>query len=382
MSDWRNIWMRVIWTFLITCLVVETEAQEKLEEQEEKPVYFEQVDSGLTQFYFDEHYFLVDKFCQFKTIERVGKYNLELKSFDGKFIDYNNEGEVVLTGNYANGKKNGVFTSYFANGQINWVTTFKDGEPEGISTYNYPDGLPMMEVLYKDGQVYVQNFWDTRRRQRVTDGNGKYAFAVKAEGYNEYGYEYIRYQGNIKRGKPDGHWDFFLVYEKNESYYAGYEKFKEGKFTAGYDEIKGEPYFKNSKLQVGPSIFFVQAENMMSKKCSIDENQDFSLFLINRLDASFAHYDASSVETGLIEVQAEIDKSGSLKDLEVIKGFPEEDIDALLLKAIKSVEYWIPSYADGEYIDDNFLITSDVMVDTESKQMKFYNLKITRENGT
>lgn len=381
MSDWKNKWIQVIWFLLITCQVAKVVAQEKLEEQEEKPVYFEQVDSGLTQFYFDEHYFLVDKFCQFKAIERVGKYDLELKSFDGAFTDYNNDGEAILTGNYANGKKEGPFTSYFANGQVNWTATFKDGEPVGVYRYNYPDGLPMMDIMYEDDGAYIQNFWDTRRRQRVVDGNGKYAFSVKAEGYNEYGYAYIRYQGNIKGGKPDGHWDLFLVYEKNESYYAGYEKFKEGKFTTGYDEIKGEPYFKNSRLQIGPSLFFVQAENMVSKLCSIDENQDFSLFLINRLEASFALYDASSIETERLEVQAEIDKSGTLRGLEVIKGFPDEDVDALLEKAFKSVDYWIPSYADGEYIDDNFLITSDVMVDGETKQLKFYNLRITREKG-
>ena len=32
--------------------------------QEEKPIYFEKLEDGKTQFYFDDHYFLVDKFCQ------------------------------------------------------------------------------------------------------------------------------------------------------------------------------------------------------------------------------------------------------------------------------------------------------------------------------
>ncbi|MFC6103820.1 toxin-antitoxin system YwqK family antitoxin [Olivibacter domesticus] len=348
---------------------------------DEKPVYFEQTTDGRTQFYFDEHYFLVDKFCQYKSIERVGKYNLELKSYDGSFTDYNNDGNVILTGNYSNGKKDGVFTAYFPNGKVNWITTFKNGSAEGVSTYNYPDGLPMMEILYKEGQAYVQNFWDTRRRQRVIDGKGKFEFAVKAEGYNEFGYEFTDYQGYIKDGKPDGQWDIFLVYPKNERGYAGYERFKEGAFTMGYDELKGAPYTKTSRLQIGPSLFFIQAENMISKNCTIDENQDFSLFITNKLDLAFSPYDASEIVASPIEVQAEVDKSGSLSKIEVVKGFEEKDVNKILVNTLKDISYWIPSYANDAYIDDVLTINAGVLVDQETKQLRFYNLRISRENG-
>lgn len=346
-----------------------------------KPIYFEQTTDGKTQFYFDEHYFLVDKFCQYKSIERVGTYNLQLKSYDGAFTDYNNDGNVILTGNYTNGKKEGVFTAYFPNGKVNWITTFKNGSAEGVSTYNYPDGLPMMEILYKDGQAYVQNFWDTRRRQRVVDGKGKFEFAVKAEGYNEFGYEFTDYQGFIKEGKPDGQWDIFLVYPKNERDYAGYERFKEGKFTMGYDEMNGTPYTKGSRLQIGPSLFFIQAERMVSKNCTIDENQDFSLFITNKLDLAFSLYDASGIVTNPIEVQVEVDKNGSLSELEVIKGFEEKEVNKILVKVLKDISYWIPSYADDTYIDDVLTINASTLVDQETKQLRFYNLRIDRKNG-
>lgn len=348
---------------------------------DEKPVYFEQTTDGRTQFYFDEHYFLVDKFCQYKSIERVGKYNLELKSYDGSFTDYNIDGNVLLTGNYSNGKKDGVFTAYFPNGKVNWITTFKNGSAEGVSTYNYPDGLPMMEILYKEGQAYVQNFWDTRRRHRVIDGKGKFEFAVKAEGYNEFGYEFTDYQGYIKDGKPDGQWDIFLVYPKNERGYAGYERFKEGAFTMGYDELKGAPYTKTSRLQIGPSLFFIQAENMISKNCTIDENQDFSLFITNKLDLAFSPYDASEIVASPIEVQAEVNKSGSLSKIEVVKGFEEKDVNKILVNTLKDISYWIPSYANDAYIDDVLTINAGVLVDQETKQLRFYNLRISRENG-
>ncbi|MEH6304935.1 hypothetical protein RYH73_04735 [Olivibacter sp. CPCC 100613] len=350
---------------------------------EVKPIYFEPLTDGTTQFYFDEHYFLVDKFCQFKSIERVGKYNISIKSFDGPFTDYNNDGKVILTGNYAQGKKEGVFTAYFGNGQVKWTTTFKDGKAEGISRYNYPDGLPMLEILYKEEGAFVQNYWDTRRRQRVTDGNGKYDFSVKAEGYNEYGYAFTNYQGNIKSGKPDGNWNIFLVYPKSEQDYAGYERFEEGVFKGGYDEINGLPYKNGSRIQVGPSLFFLQAEDMVSKNCTIDENQDFSMFITKKLEAAFAIYDARELLTGpaKLKIKADVTKTGSLRDLEMVEGLPEKEGDKIITNALKGISYWIPSYAENDYINDTFDITVDVMVDDESGRLRFYNLQIHREKG-
>jgi len=345
--------------------------------------YFEPLTDGSTQFYFDEHYFLVDKDCQYKTIERIGKYDIPLKNFDGAFTDYNNDGQVILTGNYSGGKKEGLFTAYFANGETKWLITFKDDKPSGLATYNYPDGLPMLAIRYEADQAYVQNFWDTRRKQRVKDGNGRFEFAVKAEGYNEYGYTYTKYQGNIKAGKPNGNWDIFLVYDNREQGYAGYERFEEGKFKAGYDELNGGLPYNASRLQIGPSLFFLQAEHMMSKRCTVDENQDFSMFIMKRLEKTFALYDASNVinKPTKVEIEVNVDKTGTLRGLEIVEGLSNDEVDKIIRHALVNIGYWIPSYADKDYIDDVFHIKVDTMVDEETGQLKFYNLTIEREKG-
>lgn len=346
--------------------------------------YFEPLTDGNTQFYFDEHYFLVDKDCQYKTIERIGKYDIPLKNFDGAITDYNNDGQVILTGNYSGGKKEGLFTAYFANGETKWLITFKDDKPFGLATYNYPDGLPMLTIRYEADQAFVQDFWDTRRRQQVKDGNGRFEFAVKAEGYNEYGYTYTKYQGNIKAGKPNGNWDIFLVYDNQEQDYAGYERFEEGTFKAGYDELNGGlPYNNASRLQIGPSLFFLQAEHMMSKRCTIDENQDFSMFITKRLEKVFALYDARNVITKptKVEIEAKVNKTGTLRGLEIVDGLSNDEVDKIMKRALANISYWIPSYADENYIDDVFHIKVDTMVDEETGQLKFYNLTIEREKG-
>jgi len=349
----------------------------------DKPIYFEALTDGSTQFYFDEHYFLVDKFCQFKKIERVGRYDVSLKNFDGEFTDYNDDGKVILTGTYANGKKEGVFTSYFANGNVKWLITFKDDNAIDTSVYNYPDGLPMLEIAYKDNQAFVQNYWDTRRRQRVKDGNGKFEFSVRAEGYTEYGNEFTDYRGNIKDGKPDGFWDINLVYANKDRDFVGYEKFEKGQLKMGYDEILGTPYFKSSRLQVGPSLFFLQAEKMISKNCTIDENQDFSLFITGKLEKAFALYNSAELVTKpiKIEITAQVTKAGALRDIEVEEGLGDDDADKIMRNTLKQIAYWIPSYGGEDYIDDVFHITASVIAEGENGQLRFYNLQIQREKG-
>ncbi|GAA4783387.1 hypothetical protein GCM10023231_08790 [Olivibacter ginsenosidimutans] len=347
-----------------------------------KSTYFEPLEDGRTQFYFDEHYFLVDRDCQYKTIERVGKYNVSLKNFDGPFTDYNNDGQVILTGNYTGGKKNGLFTAYFANGRTKWIIHFKDDLPVDTSKYNYPDGLPLLEIRYTDSAAYVQNFWDTHRRQRIKDGDGKFEFAVKAEGYNAYGYTYTKYQGNVKAGKPDGVWNIFLLYDNREQDFAGYERFEKGKFKAGYDELEGVPYQGNSKLQIGPSLFFPQAEEMVSKHCTIDENQDFSLFMVKKLEKAFALFDVRDLipQPTELEITAHVDKSGTLQQLELVKGLPSEEADKIIRNTLRNINYWIPSYGDGDYIDDVLQLKADVIAD-ENGRLKCYNLMIEREKG-
>ena len=56
--------------------------------QDEKPVFYEKLDQGLIRFYFDKYYYLVSKECEFKTIERVSKFDFAKQVFDGEFRDF------------------------------------------------------------------------------------------------------------------------------------------------------------------------------------------------------------------------------------------------------------------------------------------------------
>lgn len=46
-----------------------------------KEVFFENASNGLVRFHFDKHYYLVDKNCPFKSIERLSQFIVSKKMF-------------------------------------------------------------------------------------------------------------------------------------------------------------------------------------------------------------------------------------------------------------------------------------------------------------
>ena len=62
----------------------------------------------------------------------------------------------------------------------------------------------------------------------------------------------------------------------------------------------------------------------------------------------------------------------------ISKNFVIEDYE---IKVLKDISYWIPSYANDAYIDDVLTINTSTLVDQETKQLRFYDLRIDRKNG-
>ncbi len=94
--------------------------------QDNKPVFYEKLDQGLIRFYFDKYYYLASKDCEFKTIERVSKFDFTKQVFDGEFRDFAPNGNRILVGTYKDGKKEGLFQAYHPNGVLKWEVNFQN----------------------------------------------------------------------------------------------------------------------------------------------------------------------------------------------------------------------------------------------------------------
>src|SRR3546814_822107 len=180
------------------------------------PTFYERGSDETVRFFYDDHYYLVDKDCEFKAIERVGRYDFQQQVFIGEIADFDNQGRLILEGSYVDGRKQGDFKAYHPNGQLKWQVPYLQGSPRGGFNFFYPDGKPLLEITYTDEGVRILNFWDRRGRQRVTDGDGRYEFSVAADSYNEFGYtRYIR-QGRVVDGRPHGNWTIEYLFRSEE----------------------------------------------------------------------------------------------------------------------------------------------------------------------
>ncbi|SEM28687.1 hypothetical protein SAMN05216436_103104 [bacterium A37T11] len=345
------------------------------------PIYFEPADSGKTRFYYDEQYYLADKNCQYAQIERLSNFNALDRVFEGHFEDYGPNGNLILEGNYAHGIKSGPFKAYHNNGKTKWEGAFENNQPTGLWRYYYPDGRPFQEISFENNKAALVSYWNNRGNKEVTEGNGKYQFAVKAIDFNEYGYTFIQSRGRIKDGVPNGFWNIDYLFPGGKKEDAGYEQFKNGIMLDGFDNYTGEEYDDKVRTSYIPPESFSRAEELTSKNCNVDDHEGFNEYLRKRLEVSFSGYDATSLDPQHVIVKIKVSKSGLPLEIIADSTFANKIADHILLQAFRTIPYWIPSYSSGEYITDMFTISADAFPSLNSGLLEFYNVRIKREKG-
>lgn len=122
--------------------------------------YREPASKGYMRFFYDDNYYLVDKDCEFKAIERVAQYDTITFKFNGEFKDFLSNGRLILHGAYKNGIKHGNYTAYHPNGEIKWETVYVEGKESGEWKYYYPDGKPLLvlSLAEDDFRICLQNY--------------------------------------------------------------------------------------------------------------------------------------------------------------------------------------------------------------------------------
>ncbi len=345
------------------------------------PSFYEKLSNGKTRFFYDDHYYLADKQCQFKAIERVVAYDAVSQLFVGEFVDFNNRGQAVLRGSYRDGKKEGDFAAYHGNGQVKWQVAFVQDVPQAIWKHYYPDGKPLLEVQYGTGEALIWNFWDRLGRQRVKDGNGRFEFAVEADGYNEFGYERYNRKGKIANGRPHGNWTIEYVFADGKKHDAGYEFYQHGRFVTGYDGYKEQEFSQNPRYGLLPNNTFLRAESMIVKACTIDDYSGFTGYLAKHLEEWFAGEVDELPDPLKIEFSVAVDERGVPGKFEMKTTFAQKRYADLLREGLGWVGFWFPSYADGAYISDSLTVTIEAFPDAAEHKLRFFDARIKRDKG-
>lgn len=345
-----------------------------------EPVYMEPASRGMTRFFFDDQYYLTDKHCTFKQIERLAWYKVAEQAFEGDFTDFGSNGKPVLEGTYTNGRKNGTFKAYHSTGKLKWTARFEEDMPRDVWKYYYPDGRPLMEVNFENNRPSLLNMWDQRGRQRVKDGKGRYSFTIPSGTFNEYGHEAVTFSGRIQEGVPHGYWLIEYHFADGKKEPAAYEQYEHGVMTRGFDNYTGR-FYREPRFSLLLPEHFTRAEELTGKACTIDDYLGYTEFLRKRLEDAFILYDATALLPQEIEFRVHVNRTGEPQKVETVQTLPEPKAASVLLTAIESVEYWLPSYADDEYIADMLTVTAHIFPSLTTGHLEFYSVRITRENG-
>ena len=345
------------------------------------PTTYERETDGTTRFFYDDHYYLVDKYCEFKAIERVGGYDFSRQVFTGEFADFDNLGRKILEGSYIDGERQGDFKAYHPNGELKWQMTYANGVPTGSLKLFYPDGLPLLEISYTDQGARIMNFWDQQGRQRVTNGKGRYEFPVLADGYNDFGYVQYYRKGKVVDGLPNGNWTIQYVFADGKKRSAGYEFYEKGKFIQGYDAYTDEPFFDAPRYQLVPIDFSARAEALIAKGCTIDEYTGFTGFLADYLSGWFDGAVDELPDPVKIEFTVAVRETGQPRNIEIKTTFEKKRYADLLYEALNGLGYWLPSYSGSEYIEDKLNISVEAFPDARSEKIRFFGTIIQREKG-
>ena len=143
-------------------------------------------------------------------VERNGiKYLVNSRTpFTGEGTRYYNNGQLMVKGNFKDGKREGVFVNYDEGGQLKGTGNYKDGKLDGLyesydrgqleSKENYKDGkLVSLEAYHSNGQLMAKlNYKDAK-----LDGLYEW-FHVNGQ---------LKATGNYKDGKLYG----YESYDKN-----------------------------------------------------------------------------------------------------------------------------------------------------------------------
>lgn len=222
----------------------------------------------------------------------------------------------------------GPLTSYYENGNLEEKVSYKDFHPEGLFFSWHENGSKRVEGTYfvevskkiKVRTFKIQQYWDENGIQKVIDGNGLYD-EIEGKVYST---------GNLKNGLKDGLWEGF---DENLNITFS-ENYKDGKFISG--------------ISIDKNLVERNYKEINVKSLSQNDLNSFYAFI----GKNFKVPEDESIN-GKIILTFLIDKKGTLKDIEIIRGITDET-DEEAIRVIQLYDKWQVAQSRGIDIDETY----------------------------
>lgn len=164
---------------------------------------------------------------------RDAEYDLNNFKLDGKVIDHNLKGILIMEGNYSNGMKNGQFTFNYNDGKINCKGIYINNKRIGNWEYYYENGKLKQVIYFSNGTRHIDfaiiEYFDREGNQLVKNGTGKWLNDSIRPGIF-HGSDLHRITGEFKDSLKVGKWELTRI---SDNKIVHIERFKKGKFIDG-----------------------------------------------------------------------------------------------------------------------------------------------------
>ena len=354
--------------------------------QESKSIFFEKGPDNKLRFYYDYDYYLVDKNCEFKLIERVADFDISTNKFNGVFKDFDINGRTILAGEYKNGEKDGVFTAYYPDGTLKWTTSYIKNKQQGKIQYFYPDGKPMLLLLNEGNSNLIVNYWNKEGKQDVINGEGKIDITLPIKGFTEHGYTTYNVSGHFINGLPQGYWHTSFVNDDKRGRLVPMMTtiYEDGIIKARQiDEYFAPMLINFNGFTYSPIESFTNAELLQSKNCSFDEHTEFNSFISRKFMGFLEKKDdiTSKDQTINLRYKIRVTKDGTAYAPTITEASKEltssekQTFNAM----INQIHFYLPSFLENKVIDDR--LTISLQIHTKGGQIIIPPVQILRENG-
>jgi len=173
--------------------------------------------------YYNNKYELTDNKDFF--LYRVSAWNPNILFFDSTFTDYNKNNNIIHTGSYSQGFKEGLFKVFYNDTNVLYAEgKYKKNKMNGLWKYYYKSGKIKDEVVIMGNEFKIINHYSENGDTLVKIGNGKWIFQIRSwDGKND-----MLVSGNLLNGMKDGLW---IV--RNDKKVVVEENYEKGKFISG-----------------------------------------------------------------------------------------------------------------------------------------------------
>ena len=156
---------------------------------------------------------------------RLATWNPNISFFDSTFSDYNKNNNLIHTGSYCKGYKDGIFKIFnYETSLLLAEGKYNKNKMYGLWKFYYKTGQLKDEVVIIGNEFKIINHYSENEDILVKTGIGKWTY--KIESYDGKNDMYV--SGNLVNGMKDGLWTI-----RNEEKNVIEEQYKNGKFKNG-----------------------------------------------------------------------------------------------------------------------------------------------------